>query len=173
MTTVITTEQEVSTVISNPGTVRVVVQADWDETDSSAEGYIENKPTIPADLSSVTYKTTVECSVTGPLSAGDLINKKITNRGQVGSVTTTLPTFTDNMYFTIIVLATGNSWYLKPQVGDIIILDGTALDAGDQILISGASLYDQLTCYTIQTGASTYKLMAEIVRGTSFSDGGI
>ena len=62
--------------------------------------------------------------------------------------------------------------YLKPATGEVFYLNGTALDANDRILCNDPDVSDTISGVCRQTGSGTYSWFWEVVRGTSFSDGG-
>ena len=112
----------------------------------------------------------VEVTATSTLNPGMVMRTIVTNYGMAAGGDTTLPAYVGSTSFQVLTEAATQSWSLKPPTGEAFVLDGTALDANDEIDI-GQTVGDCATLLRIRTGASTYQWYFYSIQGTH-SDGG-
>lgn len=115
---------------------------------------------------------TVTKTETGNLSAAEVSNTLISNYGQGAATTLTLPTAAANMGFVFVVSTTGNAIHIKAGPNDKLYLAGIALDDGDKASMTSPVLAATASCFTFQTGASTYDWIFEPINGGVWVDGG-
>lgn len=113
---------------------------------------------------------TVNVTGTSSLSDANVIGTVVSNYGMGSGGDTTLPAYSGNIKFTILVEAATQAWSLKPPSGEIFVLDGAALDANDEIDI-GQTVGNSAVLIRLRTGASSYQWYFYSVQG-SHTDGG-
>jgi hypothetical protein len=102
-------------------------------------------------------------TITRAQSFGSIIN----NYGQSTDTTLTLLALESKMNFIVALGTTVAKFFkIKPNGSDVIVLDGTALTGGQNVVITSAAAGAQLQCYTIQTGASAYQLLCNSISGS-------
>ena len=112
----------------------------------------------------------VEVTTTSTLTDQQVRNTIITNYGMATGGDTTLPAYSGSITCTIITEAASKSWSFKPPSGEAFVLDGTALDADDEVDV-GQVVGDMAQLVRIRTGESSYKWHYLTSVGTH-SDGG-
>ena len=109
--------------------------------------------------------TSVEVTATGSLTAAQVNGTLVTNYGMASNGDTTLPAVSSRTRFSIVTEAASQAWSLKPPSGELFILDGTALDANDEIDIGNVA-GDHGILIRIRTGAATYRWCFYSIEGT-------
>ena len=112
----------------------------------------------------------VEVIGSSTLTDAQVRNTIVSNYGMAAGGDTTLPAYAGSTMFTIVTEAASQAWSLKPPSGELFTLDGTALDANDEIDV-GQVAGNKLTFVRIRTGAATYRWDAHTITGTH-TDGG-
>ena len=115
-------------------------------------------------------KQVTNVSGSSVLQRNHVRNSIVTNYGMSAGGDTTVPAVGFNTKVSFIVEAASQSWSLKPPSGEAFVLDGTALDADDEIDM-GQTAGDCLILMRIRTGETSWQWFAYTVSGTH-SDGG-
>jgi len=114
--------------------------------------------------------TRVEVTGTSTLTEQQIKGTYITNYGMSSGGDTTLPAYAGTAKAQIKTEAASQSWSLKPPSGEAFLLDGTALDADDEI-DCGEVAGDFAIIERVRTGASTYQWQLWSGNGL-YADGG-
>jgi len=112
----------------------------------------------------------VEVTASSTLTTNQVRRSMVTNYGMASNGDTTLPAPSAGSSFNIVTEAASQAWSFKPPSGEAFVLDGTALDANDEIDI-GQTVGNCGVMLRIRTGASTYQWYFYSVAG-SHTDGG-
>ena len=133
-----------------------IVQGDMDVTGSVSAGL------APITQAATDTLTTQECR-------GTLIS----NYGQSGANTQTLPTAAAGLNGIVVIGTAGaGAFHLKAGPNDLIYLDGTALNDGDKVSVATPAVGDHFTFFSFQTGASTYDWIVSSGAQGTLTDGG-
>jgi len=142
----------------------------WANLKATIKSYLEGLSSIAFSGSVSAGALRVEVTGTSTLTDAQVRGTLISNYGMGSDGDTTLPAYSGSTVCTVMCEAASQSWSIKPPSGEAFTLDGTALDADDEIDV-GQTAGDCLTLCRIRTGASTYAWHAYSVQGTH-SDGG-
>ena len=112
----------------------------------------------------------VEVDGTSALSDSDVMQTLVTNYLMAAGGDTTLPAYSGGAKFTVLTESPGQDWSLKPPEGEAFVLDGTALDADDEIDI-GQVVGDSADLWRVRTGEASYQWYFFTNSGTH-TDGG-
>ena len=111
-------------------------------------------------------------TATATLIASEVSGTSINNDGQSAEMTLTLPTAVAGYQFTYFLGTAAQTSHIKPATGEIIVLDGTALDANDKVSNNGASSeVGDMIRFLARTSGGTVKWFAYTIIGT-WTDGG-
>jgi len=101
----------------------------------------------------------VEVTGSSALSNQQCLGTLITNYGMASGGDTTIYAVAASTICTVLTEAASQAWSLKPPTGEAFVLDGTALDANDEIDV-GQAVGDYLTLMRVRTGASAWQWRA-------------
>lgn len=115
----------------------------------------------------------VTAAATGGLSASDSTGTLVTNYGQVGENTQTLPAAAAGLNLIFVISTAGaGAVHVKAGASDKIYLDGVALDDGDKASLAVPAVGNTLTCLAFQTGAAAWDWTCTSGGGSTWTDGG-
>jgi hypothetical protein len=111
-------------------------------------------------------------AATDTLSAAECYQTIVSNYGQSGANTQTLPAAASGLSFLAVIGTAGQGAFnVKAGTGDKIYLDGTALDDGDKVALATPAVGNCASFFTFQTGASAWDWYCITLSGT-WTDGG-
>ena len=100
------------------------------------------------------------------LSANQCSGGLISNYGQTGDVTLTLPAVAAGLHFTVLLGTTVAKYFrLDPNASEVIYLDGTALTGGYYVGLASAVAGACIQFVAFQTGASAWAWAATTISG--------
>jgi hypothetical protein len=103
---------------------------------------------------------------TGTLTANQCAGKQITNYGQAGDVTLTLPAAAAGYNFLWIAGdAQANYYRIDPGANDSIYLDGVTTGDGKYVGLTTVAIGNAIYFCTVQTGSGTYDWFATTIFG--------
>ena len=110
----------------------------------------------------------IDCHTACSPTAAQLSNAMVFNYGQgAASVQITGPTVTDGMNFIMIVGTAPGAYYWRyTSTTNNIYLDGSG-SATTSIIFATPGVGNSFSCFSFQTGASTYSLKCTTLAGTS------
>lgn len=104
------------------------------------------------------------------LTNTQVIGTTLTNFGMSAITETELHPYNGRTSMLLVVETAGQTWRLEPPAGEAFLLDGTLLDANDEILCGNVA-GDSASLVRYKTGASTYRWALYTIQGT-FTDVG-
>jgi len=114
----------------------------------------------------------VDGSSDATLTALQCNGSVVTNLGQSGVVTLTLPAAAAGLNLIVTIgTAIASALHVKAGASDKLYLDGTALDDGDKATLATPAIGDTLTLFAFKTAGPAYDWVA-VSGNTTWTDGG-
>ena len=155
--------------IETDGTLNVAVTTDYEALVTSDDD-IPNKKFVDDFYATKLYEQVTQAA-TDTLSIAEVSGTIISNYGQAGANTQTLPAAAAGYNGKVVIGTAGaGAFNLKAGGSDKIYLDGTALDDGDKVALATPAVGDHFTFWSFQTGAGAYDWIVFTGIGTLTDD---